>query len=584
MLKIEELVINKEIEYEYIKNIITKNLIENFKYYKYDIFKNSKLQKNIISKLDEIIFNLNIEDLNDFLNFLQKNYTQIINDNLLDVCLEKLDIVLLGEYHIYEKVKVIELFNNIFENFSYDNSIIVSFFENFIKNIDNRILLDLFLGIKNLNKCHNIKNWHILQNYILSLEDNNEKYIIKLMNIIDREQKINFLDIIRRKIYDSKKILIILSKLLENQIIDNNHSKSVFFKNKENKFKSILKKILISFSLNNKLNLDFLNIFNLIDSKFDLINDKSFMKIINIEKVIINISNNLCEKSFDILSSKSNKKKYIINIFYLVKFIKLLELKIVTNKNIKINFDNLKKNIFLDIYTIIKKYHDIFHLKIYNLEEINYNHVFDNKKQILQYILLLNLIIDKNELDRIMYIFNNITEKSRLIFDKVQLIKYIYKNKKTKDNKIFEKIIDFLKENINKQYEVFFFERKLLTYNNFIDHIYYEFQIYDKIDELFLEYENKYKESDLSLFNNVTLTIDSGYINRFKKNVETTINIINENYDISKQIIKQTKQILYECQYLNLESVKDIEKRYKYLNSKIESNYEKDEDEEKSTF
>lgn len=182
-----------------------------------------------------------------------------------------------------------------------------------------------------------------------------------------------------------------------------------------------------------------------------------------------------------------------------------------------------------------------------------------------------------------MYIFNDITEKSRLIFDKVQLIKYIYKNKKSKDNHIFERIIEFLKNNINKQYEIFFFERKLLTYNNFIDHIYYEFQIYDKIDELFLEYENKYKESDLSLFSNVTLTIDSGYIDRFKKNVQTTIDIINHNYDLSKDIIKKTKEILYECQYLDLESVKDIEKRYKYLNSKSEANYEND-DEDIDTF
>lgn len=583
MIKIEELVIHNDIDYEYIKEVITKNLIENFKFYKYDIPKNNKLEKILISKFDEIIFNLKLTELYDFLHFLQKNYSQIVNDNLLEVCLEKLDIILLGEFHIYEKVNVIELFNKVFENFNYDNSIIVSFFENFIKNINNRILLDLFLSIKNLNKCHNIKNWHILQNYILSLESDKEKYIIKLMNIIDREQKINFLDIIRRKINDSKKILIILSKLLENQLIDNNQTKSYFKSQQENKFKTILKKILISFSLNDNLNLDFLNIFNLIDSKFDLLNDKSFMKIINIEKVIINISNNLYQKSYDILSTKANKKKYIINIFYLVKFIKLLELNIITNKNIKINFENLKKSIFLDIYNIIKKYHDIFHLKMYNLEEINYNHVFDNKKQILQYILLLNLIIDKNELNQIMYIFNDITEKSRLIFDKVQLIKYIYKNKKSKDNQIFERVIEFLKNNINKQYEVFFFERKLLTYNNFIDHIYYEFQIYDKIDELFLEYENKYKESDLSLFNNVTLTIDSGYVDRFKKNVETTINMINHNYDLSKDVIKKTKEILYECQYLDLESVKDIEKRYKYLNSKSEANYE-NEQEEVDTF
>lgn len=583
MIKIEDLVIQNNIEYQYIKDTITKNLIENFQYYKYDILKNVKFEKILIDKLDEIIFKLEITELHDFLHYLQKKYNEIINDKLLNVCLEKLDVILLGEYHIYEKVKIIDLFNDIFDNFSYDNIIIVNFFQNFIKNINNTILLDLFLGIKNLNKCHNIKNWNVLQNYILTLENDKEQYIIKIMNIINREEKVIFLDIIRRKIYDSKKILIILSKIFENELIDNDKTKS-YFKKTENKFKSILKKILISISLNEKLNLDFLNIFNLIDSKFDLLNDKSFMRIINIEKVIINISNNLYERSYNILSSKINKKKYIINIFYLVKFIKLLELNITDNKNITINFENLKKSVFLNIYHIIQKYHDIFHLKIYNLEEINYNHIFDNKKQILQYILLLNLIIDKRELNNIMYIFNNITEKSRLIFDKIQLIKYIYKNKKSKDNKIFEKIIEFLKQNINKQYEVFFFERKLLTYNNFIDHIYYEFQIYDKIDELFLEYENKYKESDLSLFSNVTLTIDSGYIDRFKKNVETTINIINTNYDISKDIIKKTKEVLYECQFLDLESVKDIEKRYKYLNTKSEANYENDEDEDDNIF
>lgn len=583
MIKIEDLVIQNDIEYQYIKDTITKNLIENFQYYKYDILKNVKFEKILIDKLDEIIFKLEITELHDFLHYLQKKYNEIINDKLLNVCLEKLDVILLGEYHIYEKVKIIDLFNDIFDNFSYDNIIIVNFFQNFIKNINNTILLDLFLGIKNLNKCHNIKNWNVLQNYILTLENDKEQYIIKIMNIINREEKVIFLDIIRRKIYDSKKILIILSKIFENELIDNDKTKS-YFKKTENKFKSILKKILISISLNEKLNLDFLNIFNLIDSKFDLLNDKSFMRIINIEKVIINISNNLYERSYNILSSKINKKKYIINIFYLVKFIKLLELNITDNKNITINFENLKKSVFLNIYHIIQKYHDIFHLKIYNLEEINYNHIFDNKKQILQYILLLNLIIDKRELNNIMYIFNNITEKSRLIFDKIQLIKYIYKNKKSKDNKIFEKIIEFLKQNINKQYEVFFFERKLLTYNNFIDHIYYEFQIYDKIDELFLEYENKYKESDLSLFSNVTLTIDSGYIDRFKKNVETTINIINTNYDISKDIIKKTKEVLYECQFLDLESVKDIEKRYKYLNTKSEANYENDEDEDDNIF
>jgi len=579
MKRIEEFVINNDFDYIETKDLIKKNLIENFKYYKVDIFKNSKKHIELISKIDEIIYNLNNDDFRDFILFLKKNYSEIITEDFLSVCLEKLDLILLGEYHIFNKVDIIDLFNDIFPTFSYDDNVIVNFFENFIKNINNRILLELFLNIKNLNKCHNIKNWSTLQNYILTLNDDKEKYIIKVMNIISREEKINFLDVIRRTIFDSKKMLKILITLLEQDIIDNNNErKSRFLRKQENKFKIILKKILISFSLNDNLNLDFLNMFNIIDSKFDILNDESFMNIIKIEKVIINISNNLYQKSFRKLKTKEHKKKYIINIFYLVKFIKLLELK--TNKKIKINFKNLKKETFKHLYDVISENEEIYHFKVFNLEEINYNRIFDNKKQIIQYILLLNLIIDKEELYDIQYIFDNINEKSRLIFDKVQLIKYIYTNKKKKDNEIFEKIINYLKSIINQQYKVFFFEKKLITYNNFIDKIYYEFQIYDKIDEIFLEYEDKYRESDLSLFNNISLTIDTSYIDRFKKNVETTINIINTNYDISKDIIKITKQVLYECQYLDLESIKDIEKRYKYLYSKSENNYENEEDEE----
>lgn len=580
MERIEDIIVKDDINYEEITNIIKKNLIENFKYYKVDIFKNKKSKKELINKIDEIIFKFSNDDFINFLSFIQKNYTELIHDDFLNICLEKLDTILLGEYNIFNKVEIIDIFNNIFPNFSYDDHVIVNFFQNFIKNINNRTLLDLFLSIKNLNKCKLINNWNKLQNYILTLEEDKEKYIIQVMNLICRDEKINFLDIIRRNIFDSKKMLKILITLLDQDILDNNKEKNNFLIKDENKFKIVLKKILISFSLNDNLNLDFLNMFNIIDEKFDLINDKNFMKIIKIEKVIINISKNLYEKTYNNLNTKIKKKRYIINIFYLVKFIKLLELK---STNILIDFSYLKKTIFTHLYDVVNKYEEIYHFKIFNLEEINYNHIFDNKKQIIQYILLLNLIIDKEELYRIQYIFDNINEKSRLIFDKVQLIKYIYKNKKKKDNKIFEKIIDYLKSIINKQYKVFFFEKKLITYNNFIDKIYYEFQIYDKIDEIFLEYEDKYKESDLSLFNNISLTIDPGYINRFRKNVETTIEIINNNYDISKDIIKITKQVLYECQYLDLESIKDIEKRYKYLYSNNENNYEK-EDEEEDTF
>jgi hypothetical protein len=163
-----------------------------------------------------------------------------------------------------------------------------------------------------------------------------------------------------------------------------------------------------------------------------------------------------------------------------------------------------------------------------------------------------------------------------LIFDKIQLIKYIYKNKKKKDNKIFDKIIEYLKSLINQPYRVFFFEKTLITYNNFVEKIYNEFEIYEQIDEIFLEYEDKYKESDLSLFNNVTLTIDADYVNRFRKNAQCTIDIINKNYEISRTIIKKTKEVLYECKYLDLESLKDIEKRYQYLYTIYEYNYEKD--------
>jgi len=582
MEKIEDLIIDNDFDYEYTKKYIKRNLIENYKYYKVDIIKSKKKYIKLINKIDEIFFKLNEEQFSDLLIFLNKNYHEIINDHFLHICLEKLDFILLGKFNIFKKVEMIDLFNSIFPTFSYDDVVIVNFFENFIKNINNTILLDLFLNTKNLNQCKKINNWNIIQNYILSLDDNSkrETYIIKLMNIISRENKIQFIDSIRRKIFDSKIMLKILTKLLDQDIIDNDNENKFIFK-KENKFKSVLKKILISFSLNDNLNLDFLNMFNLIDSKFNILEDISFMKIIKIETVIINISNNLYDKSYKKLNNNDDKKKYIINIFYLVKFIKLLELK-VSNNNI--DFKKLKKSIFKDIYNVIYYYEEIYHFKIFNLEEINYNHIFDNKKQIIQYILLLNLIIDKDELRGIKYIFDDINEKSRLIFDKVQLIKYIYMNKKTKDNHIFKKIIEYLKSIINKQYKVFFFEKKLITYNNFIDKIFYDFQIFDNVEEIFLEYEDKYKESDLSLFDNISLTIDPGYIDRFKKNVETTMNIININYDISKDIIKTTKEVLYDCQYLDLESIKEIEKRYKYLYSKTENNYEKDVDNNDTIF
>jgi hypothetical protein len=398
------------------------------------------------------------------------------------------------------------------------------------------------------------------------------------MNIISRKQRIDFLDIIRRNIYDSNKMLNILNKLLEDDILDNEEEiskKKIFKKKTENKFKKILKKILISFSLNDDLNLDFLNMFTIIDQKFDLINDYNFMSVINISKIVINVSSNV-HKNFSkkILKGRKNKKRFIKNVYYLVKFIKLLKDK--HNKKIIIDYENLKKNVFSQIFDVVLSNNEIYHFKTLKLEEINYNHIFDNKKQILKYILLLNLIIDHKELNRIEYIFNNINEKTRLIFDKIQLIKYIYKNKKKKDNKIFDKIIEYLKSLINQPYRVFFFEKTLITYNNFVEKIYNEFEIYEQIDEIFLEYEDKYKESDLSLFNNVTLTIDADYVNRFRKNAQCTIDIINKNYEISRTIIKKTKEVLYECKYLDLESLKDIEKRYQYLYTIYEYNYEKD--------
>tara|TARA_B110001454_G_C12698876_1_gene425701 strand:+ start:76 stop:1836 length:1761 start_codon:yes stop_codon:yes gene_type:complete len=575
--KIEDLVINDEFDYLDIKEIIKKNLIENFKYYKKDIFKKFKLKKQLILKMDEIIFRLNFEDYKNYLLFLEKNYIELLDVDFMEICLDKLDEILVGEYHIFNKVGLIDMYNNLFPNFNYDNQILINFFENFIKKINNHTLLNLFLSIKNLKECQKISNWNLLEDYILSIEDN-EKYILKLMNIISRKQKINFLDIIRRNIYDSNKMLNILNRLLDDDILDNEEEisrKKIFKKKTENKFKKILKKILISFSLNDDLNLDFLNMFTIIDKKFDLINDYDFMSIINIGKVVVNVSSNVHKSFSKKLRGRKNKKRFIINVYYLAKFIKLLELNNNSNK-VLIDFDNLKKNVFSQIFDIVSNNNEIYHFKTLKLEEINYNHIFDNKKQILKYILLLNLIIDHKDLEKIEYIFYNIDEKTRLIFDKVQLIKYIYKNKKKKDNKIFDKIIDYLKSLINKPYRVFFFEKTLITYNNFIDKIYNEFKIYEQIDEIFLEYEDKYKESDLSLFNNVTLTIDPDYVNRFRQNAQCTINIINKNYEISRSIVKKTKEILYECKYLDLESLKDIEKRYQYLYRIYEYNYEKD--------
>ena len=574
--KIEDLVINDEFDYLDIKEIIKKNLIENFKYYKKDIFKKFKLKKQLILKMDEIIFRLNFEDYKNYLLFLEKNYIELLDVDFMEICLDKLDEILVGEYHIFHKVGLIDMYNNLFPNFNYDNQILINFFENFIKKINNHTLLNLFLSIKNLKECQKISNWNLLEDYILSIEDN-EKYILKLMNIISRKQKINFLDIIRRNIYDSNKMLNILNKLLDDDILDNEKEDKICLlkKKKENKFKKILKKILISFSLNDDLNLDFLNMFTIIDKKFDLINDYDFMSIINIGKVVVNVSSNVHKSFSKKLRGRKNKKRFIINVYYLAKFIKLLELNNNSNK-VLIDFDNLKKNVFSQIFDIVSNNNEIYHFKTLKLEEINYNHIFDNKKQILKYILLLNLIIDHKDLEKIEYIFYNIDEKTRLIFDKVQLIKYIYKNKKKKDNKIFDKIIDYLKSLINKPYRVFFFEKTLITYNNFIDKIYNEFKIYEQIDEIFLEYEDKYKESDLSLFNNVTLTIDPDYVNRFRQNAQCTINIINKNYEISRSIVKKTKEILYECKYLDLESLKDIEKRYQYLYRIYEYNYEKD--------
>jgi hypothetical protein len=551
-------------------------MIEHFTYYKKEVFQKFKTKKKLILKMDEIIYKLSFEEYHNFLVFLEKNYIELLDDDFLNICLDKLDDILLGEYHIFKKVGLIDMYSNIFENFNYENQIIIDFFDNFIKKIDNVVLLNLFLNIKNLKKCKLITNWHLLEDFVINLEDN-EKHIIQLMKIISRKQRINFLDIIRRNIYNSNKMLNILHQLFDQNIFDTLEIKSKFFKKKksENKFKKILKKILISFSLNDDLNLDFLNMFTLINEKFDLINDYDFMSIINISKVLINISSNIHLKfSKKKLKKRKNKKNFIINVYYLIKFIKLLEMK--ENKKININYDNLKKNIFSHIFDIVLKNNEIYHLKTLKLEEINYNHIFDNKKQILKYILLLNLIIDHSDLNQISYIFNNIDEKTRLIFDKVQLIKYIYKNKKKKDRIIFDKIIEYLKNLINKPYKVFFFEKTLITYNNFVDQIYNEFKIYEQEDEIFLEYEDKYKESDLSLFNNITLTIDSDYVNRFRKNAQCTIDIINKNYEISRLIIKKTKEILYECKYLDLESIKDIEKRYKYLYTIYEYNYEQD--------
>jgi hypothetical protein len=575
--RIEDLVINDDFDYIEIKNIIKKNMIENYKYYKKDVFKKYKYKKELILKMDEIIYKLNFDDFVNFLLFLEKNYIELLDDDFLDICLDKLDEILLGEYHIFKKVGLIDIYNNLFKNFNYENQILINFFENFIKKIDNHTLLNLFLNIKNLKECKKISNWNLLEDYIISIEDN-EKYILKLMNIISRKQRIDFLDIIRRNIYDSNKMLNILNKLLEDDILDNEEEitkKKMFKKKTENKFKKILKKILISFSLNDDLNLDFLNMFTIIDRKFDLINDYNFMSVINISKIVINVSSNV-HKSFSkkTLKGRTNKKRFIKNVYYLVKFIKLLEYK--HNKKIIIEYENLKKNVFSQIFDVVLSNNEIYHFKTLKLEEINYNHIFDNKKQILKYILLLNLIIDHKELKQIEYIFNNINEKTRLIFDKIQLIKYIYKNKKKKDNKIFDKIIEYLKSLINQPYRVFFFEKTLITYNNFVDKIYNEFEIYEQIDEIFLEYEDKYKESDLSLFNNVTLTIDPDYVNRFRKNAQCTIDIINKNYEISRSIIKKTKEVLYECKYLDLESLKDIEKRYQYLYTIYEYNYEKD--------
>ena len=213
--KIEDLVINDEFDYLDIKETIKKNLIENFKYYKKDIFKKFKLKKELILKMDEIIYRLNFEDYKNYLLFLEKNYIELLDDDFLEICLDKLDEILVGEYHIFNKVGLIDMYNNLFPKFNYDNQILINFFENFIKKIDNHTLLNLFISIRNLKNCKKISNWNLLEDYILSIEDN-EKYILKLMNIISRKQKINFLDIIRRNIYDSNKMLNILRVFLRN--------------------------------------------------------------------------------------------------------------------------------------------------------------------------------------------------------------------------------------------------------------------------------------------------------------------------------------------------------------------------------
>ena len=138
--KIEDLVINDEFDYIDIKETIKKNLIENFKYYKKDIFKKFKLKKQLILKMDEIIFRLNFEDYKNYLLFLEKNYIELLDDDFLEICLDKLDEILVGEYHIFNKVGLIDMYNNLFPKFNYDNQILINFFENFIKKINNHTL------------------------------------------------------------------------------------------------------------------------------------------------------------------------------------------------------------------------------------------------------------------------------------------------------------------------------------------------------------------------------------------------------------------------------------------------------------
>lgn len=484
------------------------NLLDNSTFYKKLIFK-SKNKHNLntlLNKLHDYSINL---DTNNFSIFIQK-----LNDNYSEIIPFFTDFII--KYFIFNNLlnikhlKFIIQINNII-NIKYK-------FTPFIKWInENFTINDDILDILKYSSSSDLSLEHICEIFqVYSLDNFNHKYfsdlLFKLFNIIDYNQKINLLSLIRQYDINKKIILLFLNDIIQNLNFIND--KSLFsYKNKA--FQNEIMKYIHFLKFNEDLDIYLDILYNIYINNFSIIKKFNF----DFNELII----------YYINQYKDSKK----NIFIIINFIKKL---------IKFKKDSFSSTFLHNVFLLIIKF-DIYNVCDININKIqvnsnNINQFFYNNWDFIQYYLLLF-----NNKNKSLFILNKLNKKFKFNFNNFmkEQLHNILKICKLNPNSDFIKYISHIHNNNAFLYK---YKEIIINQNNFLDIFNYTKGNRDNIN-YFSYLDSKIKNDQFKIKN---------FIQNFKL-------CIKENDYLIKQISQNNSNY-----YLNNSKSMDyiIDKYYNY--------------------